>query len=62
MTTETPTYKTWMCLVCGLIYDEAAGWADDDIAPGTRWADVPVDWSCPDCGAQKADFEELVAV
>ncbi|ETZ31680.1 rubredoxin [Mycobacterium intracellulare MIN_061107_1834] len=24
---------------------------------GTRWADIPEDWSCPDCGAAKTDFE-----
>ena len=50
-------YKTWMCLVCGLIYDEAAGWPDDGIVPGTLWADVPMSWACPECGARKEDFE-----
>ena len=30
---------------------------EDGIAPGTRWDDIPDDWSCPDCGAAKADFE-----
>ena len=49
--------KTWMCLVCGWIYDEAVGSPDDDIAPGTRWEDVPISWSCPECGARKEDFE-----
>ena len=45
------------CIVCGLIYDEALGWPDDGIAPGTRWEDVPDDWLCPDCGVGKEDFE-----
>ena len=27
------------------------------VAPGTRWDDIPDDWSCPDCGAAKSDFE-----
>jgi rubredoxin len=49
--------KTWICVVCGFVYDEAAGLPDDGIAPGTRWADVPADWACPDCGVAKADFE-----
>jgi len=49
-------YKTWECLVCGFIYDEAKGWPDDGIAPGTRWEDVPADWECPDCGVGKDDF------
>lgn len=47
----------WECIVCGLIYDEREGWPDDGIAPGTRWEDVPEDWTCPDCGVGKADFE-----
>jgi len=41
----------------GWIYDEAVGSPDDDIAPGTRWEDVPISWSCPECGARKEDFE-----
>ncbi|MDE0951085.1 MAG: FAD-dependent oxidoreductase [Halioglobus sp.] len=49
----------WECIVCGLIYDEKEGWPDDGIAPGTKWADVPEDWLCPDCGVGKEDFELL---
>ena len=52
-------YKTWMCVVCGLIYDEHEGWPDDGIAPGTRWQDVTENWSCPDCGAGKDEFEMI---
>lgn len=47
----------WECIVCGLIYDEKEGWPDDGIAPGTKWVDVPDDWTCPDCGVGKDDFE-----
>lgn len=46
-----------MCLICGWIYDEVAGDPDHDIAPGTAWADVPMNWVCPECGARKEDFE-----
>ena len=49
--------KTWMCLICGWMYDEEAGAPDDGIAPGTKWADVPMNWTCPECGARKEDFE-----
>jgi len=49
----------WECIVCGLVYDEKAGWPDDGIAPGTKWEDVPEDWLCPDCGVGKEDFELL---
>ena len=57
MTDSNTATKTWMCLVCGLIYDEAEGWPEDGILPGTRWEDVPVGWACPECGARKDDFE-----
>ena len=49
--------KKYMCLICGWIYDEAAGSPEDGIAPGTRWDDVPPNWTCPECGARKEDFE-----
>lgn len=49
--------KTYMCLICGYIYDEEEGDPESGIPPGTRWADVPLSWRCPDCGAGKEDFE-----
>ncbi|MFZ0789120.1 MAG: rubredoxin [Chromatiaceae bacterium] len=49
--------KTYMCVICGWIYDEEKGWPDEGIAPGTRWDDVPLNWKCPECGAGKEDFE-----
>ncbi|AQZ94177.1 rubredoxin [Halopseudomonas phragmitis] len=51
--------KKWQCIVCGFIYDEAEGWPDEGVAPGTRWEDVPADWQCPDCGVGKEDFEMI---
>jgi rubredoxin len=49
--------KKYMCVICGFIYDEERGWLGDGIPPGTRWEDVPADWTCPECGATKDDFE-----
>ncbi len=57
---QTAAFKIWECLVCGLLYDEAKGWPEDNIPPGTRWEDVPEDWECPDCGVGKEDFEMVV--
>jgi rubredoxin len=54
---ETRVYKTYMCLICGFIYDEAAGLPEEGIPAGTKWEDVPVNWVCPECGARKDDFE-----
>jgi rubredoxin len=58
---ESAPLRTWMCLVCGLVYDEAEGWPEDGIPAGTRWEAVPANWSCPECGARKDDFE-MVAI
>lgn len=49
--------KIWRCLVCDFEYNEAEGMPDEGIEPGTAWDDVPDDWTCPDCGAPKSDFE-----
>jgi rubredoxin len=49
--------KKYMCLICGFIYDEAEGRPDEGILPGTKWADIPLSWRCPDCGSGKEDFE-----
>jgi len=51
--------KAYQCIICGYIYDEAAGDPEHGIAPGTRWEDVPADWQCPDCGVAKADFDMI---
>jgi rubredoxin len=51
--------KRYMCLICGWIYDEAEGAPEEGIAPGTRWEDLPPNWSCPECGARKEDFEMI---
>ena len=58
MSTNAPAsrpYKTWRCLACGYIYDEAEGWPEDGIAPGTRWEDIPAGWCCPECGARAGE-------
>jgi rubredoxin len=49
--------KSWQCIVCGFVYNEAQGLPEDGIPAGTAWADVPEDWECPDCGVSKSDFE-----
>lgn len=48
----------YVCTICGYVYDQAQGDPDNDVAPGTAWADVPEDWVCPICGAGKDDFEK----
>ncbi|NBX68847.1 MAG: rubredoxin [Proteobacteria bacterium] len=52
-------YRKFLCVVCGFIYDEEKGDPESGIAPGTKWEEIPADWSCPECGVTKSDFEEL---
>lgn len=51
-----PAFRRYVCFYCGTVYDEALGWPDEGIPPGTRWEGVPEDWLCPECAATKADF------
>jgi rubredoxin len=53
---EVSDFQKWTCLICGWTYDEAEGAPDHGLAPGTRWAAIDMNWTCPDCGARKEDF------
>ena len=54
-----PKPRRYRCSICEHIYDPAEGDPSSGIAPGTAFEDVPADWTCPDCGATKADFEPI---
>ena len=58
---ESLPWRQYICLACGLIYDEEQGDPDSGLAPGTRFEDIPDDWECPLCGVTKTDFELLEA-
>jgi len=49
--------KVWQCALCAFTYDESQGMPHEGIPAGTRWADVPDTWCCPDCSATKKDFQ-----
>jgi rubredoxin len=48
----------YVCSVCGYVYDPAEGDPDNGIEPGTKFEDLPDDWTCPVCGAEKDQFEK----
>lgn len=48
----------WEC-PCGYIYDPEEGDAESNIQIGTTFEDLPEDWVCPKCGAEKEFFEKL---
>lgn len=44
------------CTVCGFVYDEELGCPECDIAPGTKFEDLPDDFVCPLCQVGKEEF------
>jgi rubredoxin len=46
-------------MACGYIYDEDKGDPDSGNSPGTRFEDLPEDWTCPICGVDKSQFEKV---
>ena len=52
--------RVWECIVCDYVYNEAEGDPEHGIKAGTRWQDIPEDWTCPECGIAKADFEMVL--
>jgi rubredoxin len=43
---------------CGYIYDPEKGDPESNIKPGTDFKDLPNDWTCPVCSANKDMFQE----
>jgi rubredoxin len=52
-----PGRRQFACLYCGYVYDEAKGAPEHGVPPGTLWEDLPEDWCCPMCSAEKGDFQ-----
>ena len=49
----------YKCAVCEFIYDEETGDEEAGMEPGTKFGDLPDEWTCPSCGAEKREFERL---
>lgn len=49
--------EKWECIVCGYIYDPELGDPENNIDPSTSFEELPEEWTCPDCGAGKDEFE-----
>jgi rubredoxin len=52
-------YKTYICRLCGWVYEEEIGSPNDGIDPGTFWEDVPETWKCPVCNVPKRQFDMI---
>jgi len=50
----------YQCPDCGYVYDEVTGHPHEGFPAGTKWEQIPEDWSCPDCAVRdKVDFVVL---
>jgi len=49
--------QKYVCQVCGYVYDPAIGDPDNGVNPGTPFENLPDEWVCPVCGADKDSFE-----
>lgn len=49
----------YRCIPCGWVYDPVKGDPENGVAPGTPFEELPEDWSCPLCGADKSQFEKI---
>ncbi|MDP8255256.1 MAG: rubredoxin [Candidatus Alcyoniella australis] len=47
------------CEICGYIFDPENGDPDNGVDPGTKFDDLPEDWVCPVCGADKDAFNPV---
>lgn len=52
-----PGKERYKCLICGHIYDPAAGDPEHNIPAGTGFSDLSDDWKCPVCGTDKENFD-----
>lgn len=55
-TTETGKLQQYECSVCGYIYKPENGDPKNNIEPGTSFDNLPENWVCPVCGAEKKHF------
>jgi rubredoxin len=51
--------EKYICANCGYIYDPARGDPGQGIAAGTSFEDLPEDWHCPVCYADKDMFDPI---
>jgi len=49
--------EKYTCSVCGYVYDPKLA-IRQRVAAGTAFEDLPDDWVCPVCGADKSLFEK----
>ena len=49
----------YQCRDCVYAYDPAKGDPSKGIEPGTKFQNLPENWQCPICGANKGRFKSI---
>lgn len=56
--TQLSPAARYVCTVCGYIYDPEKGDPEGNVKAGTAFEELPAEWVCPVCGAEKDKFEK----
>ncbi|MFH1855755.1 MAG: rubredoxin [Candidatus Omnitrophota bacterium] len=51
--------EKYSCIICGYVYSFEEGDKEDLSGTRMRFEDLPDKWVCPECGAEKDDFEKF---
>ena len=57
--TNMKKMKKYRCKVCKWVYDPEFGDIKGGIPANTAFEDLPADWVCPVCKAERSKFEEM---
>lgn len=52
-------WQLYVCNGCGFEYNPGVGDMENDIVPGTKYEELPEEWTCPECGEEKTAFIEV---
>lgn len=53
--------SSYECRACGYIYEPSKGDSKSEIGAGTVFGELPDNWRCPVCNAQKSAFVDIGA-
>lgn len=56
---QTNSHKIFQCNDCLTVYDPEYGDLFSGIEPGTKFIDLPTDYCCATCSAEKINFKEI---
>ncbi len=49
--------NNYVCMLCDYTYEPEKGDPERGVSPGTAFGDLPDNWVCPVCGAEKFEFQ-----